>query len=155
MTKDHSFWDRISQDYNDFENKVDTRFRACFGVEGRAPSSSAHDYGAVVFDGSSAMERSMNKKEAGYSIFKISPHFYSIVVAFLISGLIIYGGLRRFDLVAGICFIVLGLVIYLLMASMTGSNIAGSLTDSIYPYPPNLGADGVSTDVRYAARNEW
>ena len=158
MTVDNqnqSFWDRISQDYNDFENSVDTRVRACLGMEGRSPSSSAHDYGAVVYDGSSAMTKSINKKESRYSVFTISPHFYSIVIAFLISGLIIYGGLRRFNFVSGICFVVLGLVIYLLMASMTGSNIAGSLNDSIYPYAPNLGADGVSTDVRFSARNEW
>jgi len=148
-----SFWDRISNDFNDFENSVDTRARACLGVEGRSPSSSPHDYGAVVYAGSKDMDK--KKKEAKYSVFTISPHFYSIVVAFFISGLIIYGGMRRFDLVAGICFVVLGLVVYVLMMSMNGSNIAGSLNDSIYPYPPNLGADGVSTDVRFAARNEW
>ena len=148
-----SFWDRISKDFNDFENSVDTRARACLGVEGRSLSSSPHDYGAVVFAGGADLNK--KKKEAKYSIFTISPHFYSIVVAFLISGLIIYGGMRRFDLVAGICFVVLGLVVYVLMMSMNGSNIAGSLNDSIYPYPPNLGADGVSTDVRFAARNEW
>lgn len=145
-----SLWDRFSADWNEFENSADTRIRACLGMDSRSPSTSQHDYGAVVFDGSEALSK--KKSDEKYSIFTISSNFYSIVVAFIISGLIIFGGLRRFDLVAGICFVVLGLVMYLLMASMNGSNIEGSLNRTIYPYPPTLGADGVSIESRYAAQ---
>lgn len=151
MTNDNSFWDRVTDDWSDFENKLHARVTGCLGTSNTPSSSPPHDYGAVVFDGSSELMK--KTKEKKYSIFKITPKFYSIIVAFIISGLIIYGGLRRFDLVAGICFVVLGMVIYLLMMSMTGSNIAGSLNDTIYPYPPTLGSDGVSVETKYAGQH--
>lgn len=148
MSSDQDWLNRLSSDYNDFENSADTRVRACLGITGRSPSASEHDYGAIIYDGSEAMLKPTVSEK--YSIFKISPKFYSIVVAFIISGLVIYGGLRRFDLVSGICFVVLGLVIYLLMLSVNGSDIAGSLNETIYPYPSTLGMDGVSVEARHA-----
>ena len=74
------------------------------------------------------------------------------VVSFALSFAIVFIATGKLSKLAVFVSILLGFLIYLLISSATGQNLAGSLPPATYPGPPHLGLDGVDL-VNYYPNN--
>lgn len=46
-------------------------------------------------------------------------------------------------------------MIYILISSSTGTDLAGSIPETNYPPPPHLGLNGVSLENQYISHRDW
>ena len=75
-----------------------------------------------------------------------SGNFKNSLIALLISCLIIIPVLRNFNGVTIISIILMSIIIFIILSTMTGDGLSIALPSVTYPPPPHLGLDGVSLD---------
>jgi|TARA_B110000858_G_scaffold86567_1_gene99993 hypothetical protein len=73
------------------------------------------------------------------------------VLSLIISGLLLSGVVKMFSMYGVLVLLVLSVLVFVIITSATGDGVALSLPSSVYPLPPNLGRDGVSSEVRNSA----
>lgn len=79
----------------------------------------------------------------------IPANYYTIITSMIVAGIFIYFVRNHYDnIVLTMAYIILTVIIYILIRSTTGSDMAQSLPYATYPTPPHLGLDGVSVDNR-------
>jgi hypothetical protein len=76
--------------------------------------------------------------------FLYSNNFRTFILAVLISILIVFSVVNKFNASTFIIIITLTVLILIIMNSSIGMNLAGSLPSTTYPIPPHLGLDGIS-----------
>jgi hypothetical protein len=77
-------------------------------------------------------------------------NLFKYLISFVISIAIIYPVLGLTSTESIISIILLFLIIYIIINSMTTENLSNELPSTIYPYPPNLGLDGISMNAYVA-----
>lgn len=77
-------------------------------------------------------------------------NFWIKFIAVIISTLIIFSVVTKFDLNVLIAIAILSWFAIFMIDNATGTNIVGSLPSATYPNPPHLGLDGVGLANRMA-----
>lgn len=85
----------------------------------------------------------LDRAESTISIY--SSLLLSVVFAFIL----VFLANREFSWTGIFVVMVVAGLLFLLMTSTRGDNLAGSLPSTTYPNPPHLGLDGVSLANRY------
>lgn len=78
--------------------------------------------------------------------FSYSNNFKNSLIALLISCIIIVPVLRTFNSVTIISIILMSIIIFIILSTMTSDALGNSVPLVTYPPPPHLGLDGVSLD---------
>ena len=71
-------------------------------------------------------------------------YLYSIIASLIIAFVIIFPIMGIGSLTSILSFILLTLIIYVLITSMTNENLSNELPSTLYPLPPRMGLDGIS-----------
>ena len=69
---------------------------------------------------------------------------YTILICALLSFIIVFPILGIKSLTSILSIILLGLIIYVIITSMTNENLANELPSTLYPGIPHTGLDGIS-----------
>ena len=69
---------------------------------------------------------------------------YTILICALLSFIIVYRILDYKSSTAILSFLLLGLIIYVIITSITSENLANELPSTLYPGIPHTGLDGIS-----------
>jgi ABC-type branched-subunit amino acid transport system permease subunit len=69
---------------------------------------------------------------------------YTILVCALLSFIIVFPILGFKSATSVLSFLLLGLIIYVIITSMTNENLANELPSTLYPGIPHTGLDGIS-----------
>jgi len=100
-------------------------------------------------------------KEKGYSftLGSSTPYpskigFNRGIVAIFFASLIIFLLKGKFQMIDIFFVLIFATFLYIIMNSMTGNNIAGSLPFATYPIPPHLGLGGVNLQNRFPYENQ-
>jgi hypothetical protein len=72
------------------------------------------------------------------------PNLPKIVVSLLISAIIIYPVLGLSSVQSILAMVVLFILLYVILQSMSNSNLENELPSTLYPSMPHLGLDGIS-----------
>ena len=71
----------------------------------------------------------------------------SAMIALLVATVLVYGATRNFNKWNIVLILLTALFIYLILISMSDNILSMSLPDTVYPFPPHLGHNGVSNEV--------
>lgn len=71
--------------------------------------------------------------------------FYIIIITFILTLLIIFP-IGLFKVTSIISFVILFILIYIILKTMSNENLSINLPSSLYPSMPHTGLDGVSLD---------
>ena len=75
------------------------------------------------------------------------------IILLLITILIVYSAMKKFNLNSILCIILL-YVLFIIILNTIGNNILSiSVSNTVYPVPPNLGLDGISKNNLIAGIN--
>jgi hypothetical protein len=75
--------------------------------------------------------------------------YSSLILSVIFAVILVFIATREFNTASVIVTILIAGLIFLLMTSTNGDNLAGSLPTTTYPNPPHLGLDGVSLSNWY------
>jgi hypothetical protein len=71
----------------------------------------------------------------------------SSVIALLVATVLVYGATRNFNKWNIVLILLTALFIYLILISMSDNLLFLSIPNTVYPFPPHLGHNGVSNEV--------
>jgi len=72
------------------------------------------------------------------------PNLPKILISALLSALIIYPILGLSSIPSYLCLIILFILFYIIISSMSNNNLQNELPSTLYPSLPHLGLDGIS-----------
>jgi hypothetical protein len=72
------------------------------------------------------------------------PNLPKIIVCLLISAIIIYPVLGLSSVQSILAMVILFILLYVILQSMSNSNLQNELPSTLYPSMPHLGLDGIS-----------
>lgn len=78
------------------------------------------------------------------------PNLVKYIICLIISAVIIYPilGIKSTESYLGI--LLLSLILFVIINSMSSENLSNELPTTLYPYSPNLGLDGISMNAYVA-----
>lgn len=71
-------------------------------------------------------------------------YLWKILIALVISIVIVYPIMGIGSIQSVVCIIILYLIIYVIMSSITNENLSNDLPSTLYPSLPHTGLDGIS-----------
>jgi hypothetical protein len=71
-------------------------------------------------------------------------YLVNIIICYIIAFIVVYPILGFGSTESIVSIILLFFIIYVIVNSMTNTNLSNELPSTIYPYNPNLGLDGIS-----------
>jgi hypothetical protein len=78
------------------------------------------------------------------------PTLFKYIICLVISLVIIYPILGLSSMESIVSVVILFLILFVILNSMTNENLPNELPQTLYPYTPNLGLDGISKNVYVA-----
>lgn len=75
--------------------------------------------------------------------------YSSFIISLLLALALVFFNSKNFGIISILVSIIIAALIFLLITSTKGDNLAGSLPSTTYPIPPHLGLDGISLENRY------
>ena len=72
------------------------------------------------------------------------PYFSTIVCSLIFSAIIIYPILGIGSMESFISFVILFMILFVIISSMTNENLSNELPSTLYPSLPHTGLDGIS-----------
>tara|TARA_B100000780_G_scaffold276552_1_gene245346 strand:- start:812 stop:1117 length:306 start_codon:yes stop_codon:yes gene_type:complete len=85
-------------------------------------------------------------KMPSYRIFPLGNIGYSIL-SLIISGLLLSGAISIYSMHGVLVLMVLSILVFIIITSISGDGVALSLPSTTYPLPSHLGHGGVSLEV--------
>jgi hypothetical protein len=79
----------------------------------------------------------------------IGRYFKRVTISLMISAATVFMITKKINGPTIILTFVLAFILYTLISSATGNNLAGSINSTVYPNPPHLGLDGVDLQNQY------
>jgi uncharacterized membrane protein YjgN (DUF898 family) len=88
----------------------------------------------------------LDRAESAISVYS------SLILSVIFAVILVFISTREFNVTSAIVTLLLSGLIFLLITSTRGDNLAGSLPTTTYPIPPHLGLDGVNIQNRFPYR---